>query len=97
MLDPSRRFREEFIIGVHEFFSTAMNQACYTLDGGIKCPCVRCICEKTLKPSHVRAHLLQYGFKPNYKVWTDHGKERQNEDNFGYASTNHGNMNVVDM
>jgi len=40
-------------------------------------------CEKILPPSHVRAHLLQYGFKPNYTVWVQHGEEMSSEDNVG--------------
>lgn len=39
--------------------------------------------------------MLQYRFKPNYKVWVNHGEEWQNENKLGYASTNYGNMNIV--
>jgi len=35
MLDPSRRLRQEFVTGVTEFVSKAMEQNCYILDGGI--------------------------------------------------------------
>ena len=74
-LDPSRRLSKQFITGVSEFVSKAMDQTFYTLEGGIRCPCIKCVCEKIIPPSHVRAHLLRYGFKPNYTVWVQHGEE----------------------
>ena len=95
-LDPSRRLCKQFIIGVSEFVSKAMDQTFYTLEGKIRSPCIKCVCEKILPPSHVRAHLLQYGFKPNYKVWVQHGEEMSSEDNAGYASSGHGRMKPVD-
>ena len=94
MLDSSRRLNQQFITGVNEFVSKAMNQASYTLDGGIRCPCVRCQCEKILQPSNVRAHLLQYGFIPNYKVWVQHGEEGSNVD---YASSSYGRIDDCDQ
>ena len=68
-LDPSRRLSKQFITGVSEFVSKAIDQTFYTLEGGIRCPCIKCVCEKILPSSHVRAHLLRYGFKPNYTVY----------------------------
>jgi len=59
MLYHSRRLKQRFMDGVFEFVSTAMDQPSYIEDGGIRCPCVRCICQKILKPFYVRAHLLQ--------------------------------------
>ena len=35
-LDPSRRLRKQFITGVSEFVSKAMDQTFYTLEGGIR-------------------------------------------------------------
>ena len=96
MVDPSRRLKPRFINGVYEFVSKAMEQISYTQDGGIRCPCIKCICEKILKPSLVRAHLLQYGFKPNYKIWVLHGEQGSNEDNLCHASSNYEDMNYVD-
>jgi len=93
MLDPSKRLKQQFMDGVFEFMSTTMDQPSYIEDGGIWCPCVRCICQKILKPSHVRAHLLQYGFQPNYHVWVYHGEDRPTDDSIGYASTSYENMN----
>ena len=94
-LDPSRRLSQQFITGVIEFVSKAMNQDFYTLDGGIRCPCIKCVCEKILPPSHVRAYLLQYGFRPNYIVWVQHGEEMSSEDNDGYASSSHGRTKPI--
>jgi len=93
MLDHSKRLKQRFMDGVSEFVSTTMNQPSYIEDGGIRCPCVRCICQKILKPSHVRAYLLQYGFQPNYHVWVYHGEDRPTDDSIVYASTSYENMN----
>jgi len=95
-LDPSRRLSKQFITGMSEFVSKAMDQTFYTLEGGIRCPCIKCVSEKILPPSHVRAHLLQYGFKPNYTLWVQHGEEMSSEDNVGYASSGHARMKPVD-
>jgi len=94
-LDPSRRLSKQFITGVSEFVSKAMDQTFYTLEGGIRCPCIKCVYEKILQPSHVRAHLLQYGFKSNYIVWVQHGEEMSSEDNVSYASSSHGRTKHV--
>jgi len=93
MLDPSKRLKQRFMNGVFEFVSTTMDQPSYIEDGGIRCPCVRCICQKILKPSHVRAHLLQYGFQSNYHVWIYHGEDRPTDDSIVYTSTSYENMN----
>jgi len=36
MLDSSRRLRQPFIDGVHDFVSKAMNQVSYISDGGVR-------------------------------------------------------------
>jgi len=95
-LDPSRRLSKQFMTGVSEFVSKTMNQTFYTLEGGIRCPCIQCVCEKILPPSHVTTHFLQYGFKPIYIVWVQHVEEMSSEDNVGYASSGHGRMKPVD-
>jgi len=53
---------------------------------------VKCCCEKILKPSHVRSHLLQHGFQSNYRVWIYHGEARTNEVNLNIASTSYDNI-----
>jgi len=79
--------------GVFEFVSTAIDQPSYIEDGGIRCPCVKCICQKILKPSHMRAHLLQYGFQPNYHVWVYHGEDQPIDHSIRYASISYENTN----
>jgi len=74
MLDPSRRLKQKFIVGVIEFVSKAMDEPSFILDGGIRCLCVNCKCQKIHKAPYVRAHLLQVGFMPNYNIWVNHGE-----------------------
>jgi len=93
MLDSSRILKQQFINEFFYFISMAMDKTLYIKDGGIKCPYMRCICQKILKPSHVRAHLLEYGFQPYYHVWVYHGENRPTNDNLNYASTSYDNMN----
>ena len=92
MLDSLRRLRQPFINGVHDFVSKAMNQVSYIPDGGLRCLCVKCCCEKILKPSHVKSHMLQHGFQPNYRVWVYHGETKTNEVNLNIASTIYDNI-----
>jgi len=70
-----------------------MEQNYYILDGGIRCLGVKCKCRKIHKPPQVRAHLLQYGFMPNYDIWVNHGEDGSNVQNFGYVSCSYENMN----
>ena len=74
-IHPSRRLSKQFFTRVSEFVSKAMNQTFYTIEGGIRCPCIKCVCEKILLASHMRVHLLQYSFKLNYTIWVQHGEE----------------------
>jgi len=97
MLDSSRRLRQPFIDGVHDFVSKEMDQVSYILDGGVRCLCVKCFCGKILKPSHVRSHLLQHGFQPNYRTWVYHGEVGINEVNLNIASTIYDNIRRDDM
>ncbi|XP_027931214.1 uncharacterized protein LOC114187227 isoform X2 [Vigna unguiculata] len=96
MLDPSRILRQEFINGVAEFVSKAMEQTSF-IGRGIRCPCVNCKCEKIHKPQDVMAHLLKFGFIPNYNIWVNHGEEGTNVQNLGYASSSFKNMNCGDQ
>ena len=96
LLDSSRRLRQPFIDGVHDFVSKAMNQVSYIPDEGVWCSGVKSCCEKILKPSHVRSHLLQYGFQPNYRVWVYHKKAGENEVNLNITSTSYDNIRCDD-
>jgi len=40
--------------------------------------------------------MLQYGFKPNYRIWVHHGEHGSNEDNLCHALSNYDDMNYVD-
>ena len=70
-----RGLKESFVIGVQEFVETARRCQYYALDGGIRCPCIKCECTRILKDEDVKVHLYQKGFMPNYTVWTFHGEE----------------------
>ncbi|XP_052723690.1 pollen-specific leucine-rich repeat extensin-like protein 4 isoform X2 [Vigna angularis] len=70
-----RGLKESFVIGVEEFVETARRYQYYALDGGIRCPCIKCECTSILKDEVVKVHLYQKGFMPNYTVWTFHGEE----------------------
>ena len=78
---PGRRgFKEDFLIRVEDFVRTARQYKYYALDGGIRCPCLKCQCTKILKDQVVEVHLYQKGFMPNYKIWTFHGEEMPSVD-----------------
>jgi len=52
---PGRRgLKEDFIIGVEDFIWTARQYKYYALDGGIRCPCLKCQCTKILKDEVVK-------------------------------------------
>ncbi|WVZ01850.1 hypothetical protein V8G54_022656 [Vigna mungo] len=70
-----RGLKEDFVIGVEEFVETARQSQYYAIDGGIRCPCLKCECTRILKDDEVKVHLYQKGFMPNYKIWTFHGEE----------------------
>lgn len=75
-----RGLKESFIIGVEEFVQKARQYKYYELDGGIRCPCLKCDCTRILKDEVVKVHLYKQGFKPNYWIWTDHGENMQDDD-----------------
>ncbi|XP_047165266.1 uncharacterized protein LOC124834592 [Vigna umbellata] len=70
-----RGLKETFVIEVEEFVETARRYHYYAVDGGIRCPCIKCECTRILKDEVVKLHLYQKGFMPNYTVWTFHGEE----------------------
>jgi len=41
----------------------------------------------------MRAHLLQYGFQPNYHVWVYHGEDQPIDHSIRYASISYENTN----
>jgi len=63
------------VIGVDEFIQTARQYKYYALEGGIRCPCIKCECTRILKDEEVKVHLYKKGFMPDYLIWTFHGEE----------------------
>ncbi|CAI8597398.1 unnamed protein product [Vicia faba] len=90
--------KDEFVSGVEDFVNKAMNRPDFLNDGGIRCPCEKCVCIPLKTPSEVRHHLYKNVFLPNYYTWTDHGEDTQNVDFDGHSSSgrNYGGDNQGD-
>ena len=95
--------KDEFVSGVEDFVNKAMNRPDFLNEGGIRCPCEKCVCLPLKTPSEVRHHLYKNGFLPNYYTWTDHGEDTQNIDFDGHSSSgrndggdNHGDEEQLD-
>jgi len=54
-----RGLKENFVIGVEQFIHTARQYKYYALEGGIRCPCVKCKCAHILKDEEVKVHLYK--------------------------------------
>ena len=67
--------KETFVIGVEQFIQTTRQYKYYALEGGIRCPCVKCEGTHILKDEEVKVHLYKKGFMPDYWIWTFHGEE----------------------
>jgi len=70
-----RGLKESFVIGVEEFIQTARQYKYYALEGGIRCPCIKCECTRILKDEEVKVHLYKKVFMSDYWIWTFHGEE----------------------
>ncbi|XP_018632807.1 uncharacterized protein [Nicotiana tomentosiformis] len=70
----NRELREEFIEGVAGFIAWAKILYEFLTGGMIRCPCVKCKCDKFLKPEDIKDHLYKKGFMKNYFVWIFHGE-----------------------
>ncbi|KAK2369072.1 hypothetical protein QL285_082226 [Trifolium repens] len=66
-------FTDEFLNGLNEFVSFALQQECI-VNNNIRCPCSNCKNVPLKHVEDVKLHLLQAGFKPNYWYWTCHGE-----------------------
>ena len=73
--------KESFVLRVEEFITKACQRDSYHNDGGVRCPCSKCDCTMILKERVVKVHFYKHGFKPNYRIWSDHG-ERMPEGHF---------------
>jgi len=68
--------KPSFIEGVNEFIKIARKQRRKVKDeGGIRCPCDKCMCGRVSSPNQIKVHLYKHGFQPNYLYWTDHSEK----------------------
>ncbi len=75
-LNPGRGgLKPRFVKGVKEFIKQASSQPQVASEGGIRCPCLKCMCRSILSAAEIRVHLGRVGFQPNYWYWTEHGEE----------------------
>jgi len=58
-----------------KFIQTARQYKYYALEGGIRCPCIKCEYTRILKDEEVKVHLYKKGFMLDYWIWTFHGEE----------------------
>jgi len=70
-----RKLKAAFVDGVRDFVAYAMAQDAFQLEGGIRCPCVKCTCRLIRSPKDVVNHLKDLGFMENYYVWIYHGEQ----------------------
>ena len=63
------------MIVVEEFIQTTRQYKYYVLEGGIRCPCIKCECTRILKDEEVKVHVYKKGFMPDYWIWTFHDEE----------------------
>ncbi|GAU31957.1 hypothetical protein TSUD_288910 [Trifolium subterraneum] len=69
-----RLVKARFKDGVEEFITYAMSQDIVKREGGIRCPCVKCMCGSIESPEEVFDHLEKFGFMNDYYVWIHHGE-----------------------
>jgi hypothetical protein len=69
-----RTIKARFKDGVEEFVTYAMSQDIVKSEGGIRCPCIKCMCGSIQSPEDVISHLEKVGFMNNYYVWRHHGE-----------------------
>ena len=67
--------KQSFCDGIDQFVQVAMAHEDFKINGGIKCPCLKCDCRKIKSPGEVIYHLQRVGFMPNYWIWTRHGEK----------------------
>ncbi|CAJ2669088.1 unnamed protein product [Trifolium pratense] len=69
-----RIVKARFKDGVEEFVTYAMSQDIVKSEGGIRCPCIKCMCGSIESAENVKAHLEKVGFMNDYYVWKHHGE-----------------------
>ncbi|CAJ2652475.1 unnamed protein product [Trifolium pratense] len=86
-VNPNRfGLKDTFFSGVGMFVNKAMEQPQFLNHGEIRCPCVKCKCIDLKTPNEVKCHLYQFGFLPNYYIWTEHGEEDRDVHRGGHFS-----------
>ncbi|KAK2441483.1 hypothetical protein QL285_012776 [Trifolium repens] len=87
---PGRRtIKARFKDGVDEFVTFAMSQDIVKKEGGIRCPCLKCMCGSIQSPKNVTDHLQKVGFMDDYYVWIYHGEEEPPDINAQFDATTH--------
>jgi hypothetical protein len=87
---PGRRtIKARFKDGVDEFVTFAMSQDIVKKEGGIRCPCLKCMCGSIQSPKNVTDHLQKVGFMDDYYVWIYHGEEEPSNINAQFDATTH--------
>ena len=75
-IDPESNSVSEVFLGrIDAFIQFACNQADYEERQTLLCLCARCKNVKQRDAKVVARHLVLYGFKGNYYVWTSHGEK----------------------
>jgi len=63
-----RGLKESFVLSVEEFVRVARKSRYFELEGGIRCPCIKCECTRILTDEVGKIHLYKKGFTPNYWI-----------------------------
>jgi hypothetical protein len=86
---PGRRaLKSSFKKGVREFVTFANARDVVKREGGIRCPCLKCLCGSIQSEQDVINHLERFGFMDGYYVWRHHGEHiGQMEDNMHASSS----------
>ncbi|GAU28493.1 hypothetical protein TSUD_294960 [Trifolium subterraneum] len=69
-----RIVKARFEDGVEEFITYAMLQDIVKHEGGIRCPCVKCMCGSIESPKDIIYHLEKFEFMNDYYVWRHHSE-----------------------
>jgi len=70
-----RGLKKSFVLGVEEFVQVVTQSRYFELEGGIRCPYIKCDCTRILTYEVVKCTFIKKGFIPNYWIWTLHGED----------------------
>ena len=77
--------KPEFYEGVEEFIIVCVRTRQFTREGTSRCPRHKCKCRRFLDIESIRYHLYKDRFKPDYRVWTEHGETLPLKSQFGVS------------